>query len=386
MIASKRITKERVQLVLREPFFGRLVLRLEMVEDGSQPTGWVNGLKIGYNPDWIDKLSDEEIRGFLAHEVMHCSNLHPFRREWRNPDKWNVAADLSVNGILLDSGFKLPEGALRDRAFDGDAAERIYSLIPDPESKQGGRGQGKKGPKGVSATGESFDDIRDPGQDKSGAQSSGDLETIMEEWREATVQAATAARKAGKLPGGLDRFVRRVAAGRVDWRSLLRQFLDQVRASDYSWSRPSRRHISSGLILPSMRSIETGLIVFAFDTSGSMDERILKASWGECVSALEDIRPEAKLIMCDSRVQRVDSVEPGDLLPDDLNLPGGGGTDFRPIFKRIESEGWSPACVVIFTDLDGNFPDLEPAYPVIWIADNDRTRAPFGITLPVLAV
>jgi predicted metal-dependent peptidase len=133
-----------------------------------------------------------------------------------------------------------------------------------------------------------------------------------------------------------------------------------------------------------MRAVEAGLIIFGFDTSGSMDDRIIAASWAECVSALEDIKPEAELIAFDSKVQRVEHVEPGDALPDNLNLPGGGGTDFRPIFKRIDEEGWSPACVVVFTDLEGRFPKDGPAYPVLWIADNDRTVAPFGVTVPVL--
>jgi predicted metal-dependent peptidase len=370
MIASKRIVKARAQLVLREPFFGRLVLRLDMVEDPKAPTAWTDGRRIGYNPAFIDGLKDEELQGLLAHEVMHCANLHPYRREARGPAKWNMAADFAINGILLNSGFKLPKGVLYDSAWDGDAAERIYNALPDP-------------PPG--SNGGALDEVRD-GQGEDGkAQGAGGAQQAAEEWREAVVQAATAAKQAGKLPAGMERLVRRVSMGRVDWRSLLRQFLNQVRASDYSWSRPSRRHISSGLILPSMRSIEAGLIVFAFDTSGSMNEPILKASWAECVSALEDIRPEAELIMCDAKVQRVDHVEPGDPLPDELNMPGGGGTDFRPIFERIESEGWSPACLVVFTDLDGRFPKAAPLYPVLWIADNDRRQAPFGLTLPVLS-
>ena len=385
MIPAKRIIRERAQLVLKEPFFGRLVLRLDMVESKSIPRAGTDGERIFYNPAWIDTLSDPELRGLLVHEVMHCSQLHPFRREWRDHDKWNLAADLSINPLILEAGFVLPKGGLIDKQFTGDAAERIYSLIPDPPKEQG-------------AAGRSFDDIMDPGQDKDDEGKDGQgqdrgqgqgqerARRLEEEWRETTIQAATEAAKAGKVPLGMERLVRRIAAGRVDWRSLLRQFLNQVRASDYSWSRPSRRHISSGLILPSMRSVEAGLIIFGFDTSGSMDDRIVAASWAECVSALEDIKPEAELIAFDSKVQRVEHVEPGEPLPDELNLPGGGGTDFRPIFERIESEEWSPCCVVIFTDLDGAFPDIEPAYPVIWIADNDRTRAPFGITLPVLAV
>lgn len=108
-------------------------------------------------------------------------------------------------------------------------------------------------------------------------------------------------------------------------------------------------------------------------------------AWAECVSAVEDSRPEAYLIACDSKVQRVDHVEPGDPLPDKLNLPGGGGTSFVPVFDRIESDGLSPAVVVYFTDLEGRFPSADPGYPVLWVTDNDSRRAPFGLTLAVLS-
>ena len=375
MTLEERIKRARVQLVLREPFFGRLVLRLDMVEDVKADTIWTDGRRIGYRPDFVNGLTDLELQGVLVHEVMHCANLHPYRREGRDSKKWNIACDLAINGLIGQAGFSLPSGVLHDSKLDGQAAERIYLGLPDQDPQAGGAG--------------SFDEVRDGGGEGGFGQapraggSSEDVQAAAEEWRGAVVQAAGAA--AGKLPAGFDRLIKRIRRGRVDWRAVLRQFLNQVRACDYTWSRPSRRHISSGLILPSMRSIECGLVVFAFDTSGSMCQSILDKAWAECVSALEDVRPEAYLIACDSKVQRIEHIEGGDPLPDKLNLPGGGGTDFRPVFDRIATDGLLPAVVVYFTDLDGCFPSFMPGYPVLWITDDDKTLAPFGLTLPVLS-
>ena len=61
---------------------------------------------------------------------------------------------------------------------------------------------------------------------------------------------------------------------------------------------------------------------------------------------------------------------------------GGGGTDFRVIFEYIR-ENCSmelPACIVIFTDGDGSFPDESEALgvPVLWVINNIRFTPPWG--------
>ena len=60
---------------------------------------------------------------------------------------------------------------------------------------------------------------------------------------------------------------------------------------------------------------------------------------------------------------------------------GGGGTDFRPIFEYIsENQEKLPACAVIFTDGEGDYPDESAALgiPVLWIINNDYVTPPFG--------
>ena len=73
--------------------------------------------------------------------------------------------------------------------------------------------------------------------------------------------------------------------------------------------------------------------------------------------------------------------------PDDLSarfsdwrtsgIGGGGGTDFRPPFEKLEELGIVPDLAVYFTDMHGRFPDHEPAYPVVWAATTDK-QPPFG--------
>jgi predicted Zn-dependent protease len=79
MTIDPRITKQRTELVLSQPFFGALALRLQVLEDPSTETFWVDGVCLGYNPGYLASLNDLEVRGVLAHEVLHVANGHCWR-------------------------------------------------------------------------------------------------------------------------------------------------------------------------------------------------------------------------------------------------------------------------------------------------------------------
>jgi predicted metal-dependent peptidase len=59
------------------------------------------------------------------------------------------------------------------------------------------------------------------------------------------------------------------------------------------------------------------------------------------------------------------------------NLRGGGGTRFTPAFDWTEREGQNPDLLVYFTDAEGEFPPLEPSFPVIWLVKG-RGKVPWG--------
>lgn len=48
-----RISKQRSALVLDQPFFGALALRLKVLEDPACRTFWVDGETLGYNPAFL---------------------------------------------------------------------------------------------------------------------------------------------------------------------------------------------------------------------------------------------------------------------------------------------------------------------------------------------
>jgi predicted metal-dependent peptidase len=181
----------------------------------------------------------------------------------------------------------------------------------------------------------------------------------------------------GKLPGCAERLLGDILAPKVDWRDTLRRFVTERAKADYSWSRPNRRYMAQGIILPGLHSWQMGAIAVAVDTSGSIDAEQLAEFAAELLGIQEDAKPASMVALyCDAAVHRVDEFTPFD--PFELrSAGGGGGSDFRPVFNAIAERGESPACLVYLTDGFGTFPDSPPDYPVLWVMNSDAD-APFG--------
>ncbi len=388
---SVQITKARAALIMTQPFFGSLALRLKVVEAPAVKTMAVDGTHLFFNPAFVEELTFDELTGVVAHEVMHLACGHHARRQGRNLKTWNVACDYAINGILKQSGFVLPKGVKHDPCFDNMSAEQIYDLLNRDDDGGGDNksGGGAGAGDGADAQPPNASDAPDPGgcgavidapAPDGGAASPCELETAKKDWEVAALQAAQFAKAAGKTPAGLDRILDEIRRPRIDWRAVLRRFVDVAARNDYQWTPPNRRYVASGLYLPSLSSQQMGRIVIAVDTSRSIDDDLLTQFASEMTAIAEDCRPEQiDVVYCDANVARVEHFRPEDL-PLRLEPKGRGGTSFCPPFEWVEKEGFTPACFVYLTDMYGRFPDTPPPYPVLWAATSDVV-APFGETL-----
>src|SRR6516225_2697955 len=132
-----KLTRARTQLLLNQPFFGTLCLRLKLMS-GAVSTMATDGRRIVYDPAFVNSLQPAELEAVLAHEVLHCALAHHCRRGQRDPRLWNEAADLAINPLLIANGFSLPAGALIDPAFDNLSAEEIYARLLQKNSGSAG--------------------------------------------------------------------------------------------------------------------------------------------------------------------------------------------------------------------------------------------------------
>ena len=429
-MAARRESARRVSgcvtaLLRDQPFFGSLALRLPIRPDPARETLASDGREIRYSPDWIANTDADLIKTAIGRVVLACALKHHTRRGMREPGRWQQASQLVTHGLLRDAGFKLPPDA---EVWDGISVEQAYDRLPEPQE---GEGQGSNGPpsagdgSGVggpqpdadddTAGGDDHDDggpDADDGNDPAGASDDGrsqdqdgpggdgqsdapascdpsgtgevmdspgctdddgagqappDVSAEEQAWDEAMHQALNLAKAQGNAPGAVEETVRDAHRSTLDWRSLLRRYMTDAAARDYSWSVPNRRFIDSGLYLPSIRSEGMGTLAVIIDTSGSVDSDALAAFWSEVREVAAEIEPERIVVLqVDATVQDEEHYAPGEL-PERIVVKGRWGTDFRPGFARLAEQGIRPAVCLYFTDMDcDRYPETEPDFSVIW--------------------
>jgi predicted metal-dependent peptidase len=386
MKPSDKLQRAKIALVLDEPFFGALLLGLKVVEDKSgtvTKTCATNGESLWWHGPFLDKLSERELKTILAHEALHAALLHPLRRGAQDNGQWNIACDHAVNLHLEDCNAAaraagkpepFPWPALdiyKDPQFAGKSAEEIYNALA-PQNQTESENDQQSGGKGSPSDQQGMGGVLDaPGDEASQQEQEAG-------WQVALVQAAQAAKQAGQLPAGMARLVQETINPPARWQDLLRAFVRESAKDDYSWTRPNSRYAHTGFILPSLYSQRLGKIAVAIDTSGSIDHDLLNTFLGEVESICSECRPSGiTLIDCDTEIGTVRECEPTEPLPRDF--AGGGGTDFKPVFERLAND--NPVCLIYFTDLEGEFPKSEPAFPTLWASYHTEKSAPFGVTV-----
>jgi predicted metal-dependent peptidase len=365
MKKSSKLAKAIARTVLDHPFFATLLLRMQLREDRDIQTACTDGRQIRYNPAFIDSLSVDHIVFVLAHLVMHVAHFHPLRRNARTLGRFNKAGDYAINGILKEAGLKLLPHALYHESFDNLAAEQIYDRLPGGS----GDGEGDGGENDIDQSDDpggcgGFEDAKNE-YDK--PLSKAERQRQEAEMTVAIQQAAQAAKAQGKLPGSLARLVNDLVHPVLDWREILRTFIDHTSGHDYSWNHPNRRHIADGIYLPSFRCNGLKPLVLAVDTSGSISQRELNQFQAELNDILESYPATVNVVYCDSDISAIHTITP-DEFPVELKAVGFGGTDLCPPFEWAIKNVPDAACIIYLTDLQGNSPDIDPGIPTLWIS------------------
>ena len=239
-------------------------------------TAATDGRNFYYCSKFINSLTVKNLEFLFGHEVLHCIYDHMGRRDFRDPQLFNIAADYCVNADLIK--FKVGEKItqvpiLWDAKYVEWTAEQVYDDLyanaekidisellqqvldehmgnnNDGEGEGEGKGEGKSGKRPVLTDEEK--------------------EQIKEEIRSAVLQAAQAT-GAGNLPSNIKRMVKSLTEPKMNWRELIRQHIESMFKSDFSWMRPSRRSWHMDAVLPGMipgTKIEVMVII---DTSGKI--------------------------------------------------------------------------------------------------------------------
>ena len=99
----KRLQQARIELLKEHPFYALLLLHLKFAVDISCETAYTDGTRIAFNPDFINSMTDIELKFVLMHEVLHVVLCHPFRHQSDYDCRaFDIACDLVVNSTVMD--------------------------------------------------------------------------------------------------------------------------------------------------------------------------------------------------------------------------------------------------------------------------------------------
>lgn len=372
------LTKAKSQLTTKYPYFGMLASRLKHEERENIKSYASNGTRFLYNPEFIDSCSIEELSFILTNCVIHHILAHQQRKLKRKGYLWQLATDYAINNLLAKNGMKMPQGVNYDIKFKNMYAEEIYDYLKKELIENG-----------IDA----FDDEKAQKHDE---QNNKDLtskfrqvknikehleEKDEEQWEYAAALAKEVSTRKSLMPLGFERLAKKVEPKDIDWKFELYNAINRHMRNNYAFMPPNKKHLYRGFALPSLTSDTLSLIV-AIDTSGSIQEEILGAFIEEFKAIMQNFPAvNIELLIADAKVHAHYSFKGAEDL--DFVLKGGGGTDYRPVFEYIDANFLMASMLLYFTDGEGVFPRIPPAYEVLWALSNKKDRIPFGRSLVI---
>ena len=213
------------------------------------------------------------------------------------------------------------------------------------------------------------------GIDKDFNPQTGDAKETEERIKEMVCSVAQSIeRKQGHLPAGIASIVKEMLKPEINWKEALSQFVTKTLGGEHSWSRCSRHALARGHYLPGKTDmkIKAALVL---DTSGSYLQDLPKFL-AEFKALVESFgKYEITMIQCDAEVQDVktyDAETPMEF--DKFEAKGGGGSDFRPAFKKLRELGDDFNCCITFTDGYITMPTYPPPYPTLFVLTPDADK------------
>jgi len=376
--AEFRIEKAKIKLQGRSPFFSYLALyiKLKKATKEEMPMGTMGISADGtlyYNEDFIMSLTNEEVMGILCHEILHVALVHILRTGTRERQKWNIAIDLATNTILINDGFQLPKNGLipKNNEFILPAhltkshkpyimenlnemtAEEIYDKFPELDYKEDKNGM----PYEIRGFDEHKTDNKKTASEKS------DLEN---EWLNRLEEAYVSSKSKGALPSGLERYINEIKKSQINWKALLRKYIQAQIPYDYSYCKRGKKSFATNkhmkkFYFPSVEK-EKIEICIGIDLSGSIGKEELTEFISEIIGISKAFYSNIKMRLlthdvdvhndyeiCNGNIEKIKK----------LKLKGGGGTSHEPIFKYIDEKVKDCKAVVFFTDGYSDLEDIE---------------------------
>lgn len=417
-----RIGKEILGTARNELYLNMRFLDLALgslscqLDTGARVAG-TDGYAVHFEPYALAELYQTDRRylnRLYLHMVFHCLFRHLTRRGNRKSDYWNLACDIAMESVIDGLNKRSVRRAVepeRKEIYDLLSgrmkvltAEGIYRVLMELRLTEEQKER-------LEALFLVDDHSFWPGNDENGGQPPA-MEALEHKWRDISEKTQTGMETFGRDQSqdeaSLLEQIRVQNQKRQDYRAFLRKFAvlrEEMQIDtdsfDYGfYSYGLRLYGNMPLIEPQefkeVQKIQD--FVIAIDTSMSCSGDLVKAFLSETYGVLLETESFFKkvnihVIQCDEKVQSDVKITCREELEDymaNMEIRGGGGTDFRPVFAYVEQLREAGAFdrlkgLLYFTDGYGIFPARKPDYDVAFLFMeedySDRAVPPWAIRL-----
>jgi len=400
-LANQILVLSHDDILMHLRFFDVALSQLKRKERPAAGCFATDGRDFFYDPVYVLKLYQEEpkavTRSYL-HALLHCVFSHGFQYDKLDTEKWDLAADIAVENVILE--MKLESVALEQ---DADAvrklkilredmgpltAERIYRYLRhNPLSPAEHKELVRLFQRDVHS-------LWKPAEQ---------LEITQEQWKKISERVKADLKSFTKNKKGadsLEKNLEETTRDRYDYSDILRRFTvmgEDIAVNDdefdYIYYTYGLTHYGNLPLIEPLEYKELNRVkefVIAIDTSASCRGPVVKAFLRKTYSILKGSenffhKINVHIIQCDNQVQsdtKITCEEDFDAFIKYGKFSGFGATDFRPVFEYVDSlqeqgEFENLKGLIYFTDGYGIYPRKMPGYQVIFaFLDEDENRAP----------
>ena len=413
----------RSRLFIDFRFMSSAIGRLDILNDDMVRTVSTEGSRLYYNARYVIKTYEAEAEALnrtYMHSVLHCVFRHPFVSGRINRRLWDISCDIAVENIINEMNHKdlSCAGEQHEERFieklkeqiKSLTAERIYKYLSESAIEDAELEKLEEAFKRDNHVCWWDDDKKDDkGESGEGGKSSDNLvdnyKALEKEWKDISdrmdVDIETISRENGGTKALLQS-LKEVNRDKYDYREFLKKFAvtgEDITVNDnefdyiyytYGLSKYGNMPLVEPLEYKETQKIND--FVIAIDTSGSCQGEIVQKFLEKTYSILSQEESffkkiNVRIIQCDDKIEEeavIKSKEDFDTYMKFMKIKGFGGTDFRPVFERVDElvekkEFKKLKGVIYFTDGYGKYPEKMPKYSSAFIFlgyDSQRPQPP----------
>lgn len=390
----------RNELYLHLRFMDAALSSLMFKPDFTARGVGTDGFTYTYQPEFLaGKYMDGRVyvNRLYFHSILHCIFAHMDTRGKRAGELWNLACDIAVEYMIDGMELKClhrPQSPVRRECYlrlkektKVMNAQSIYRCLQEENLPEG---------RYLSLMAEFYRDNHSFWNDKNNRPDMPqERKNKWDNLRESMeTEMESFSKKASEEAGELSRQVKITNRERYDYREFLRKFsvmketvqID-TEAFDYIYyDYGLRTYGNMPLIEPletkEVKKIEEFAIVIdtSMSCSGELVKRFLEQTYA-VLSEAESFftKVNVHVIQCDEKIQSDRKIESALELKnymEQMEITGGGGTDFRPAFQYVDSLVQKKVFtglkgLIYFTDGYGMFPVHRPAYDTAFVFMRD---------------